>query len=115
MDLLESILALRCKLRLLSLNIGLLKLIVGLWESIFCVCGSIVGLRESILGLYDSILSLCGSSLGLLGVDFMFSKQVEPQEVGGGYLVIDFEALGVNFCLWELFLFLLGLILCLKE
>ena len=49
-----------------------------------------MGLRESILGLYDSILSLCGSSLGLLGVDFMFSKQVEPQEVGGGYLVIDF-------------------------
>ena len=90
-DLFKSILALEGALRLLSLNIiGLLKLIVGLWESIFCVCGSIMGLRESILGLYDSILSLCGSSLGLLGVDFMFSKQVEPQEVGGGYLVIDF-------------------------
>ena len=54
------------------------------------VCGSIVGLRESIFGLYDSILSLCGSSLGLLGVDFRFSKQVGPQEVGGGYLVIGF-------------------------
>ena len=38
-DLLKSILALRGEFRLLSLNIGLLKLIVGLWESIFDVCG----------------------------------------------------------------------------
>ena len=38
-DLLKSILALRGKFRLLSLNIGLLKLIVGLWESMFGVCG----------------------------------------------------------------------------
>ena len=44
LDLLESILALKGELRLLSLNIGLLKLIVSLWESIFGVCGSIVGL-----------------------------------------------------------------------
>ena len=56
-----------------------------------------------------------GSSLGLLGVDFTFSKQLRPQEFGGRYLVIDFGALGVNFCLWELFLFLLGLILFLEE
>ena len=38
-DLLKSILALRGEFRLLSLNIGLLKLIVGLWESIFGVFG----------------------------------------------------------------------------
>ena len=38
-DLLKSILALRGEFRLLSLNICLLKLIVGLWESIFDVCG----------------------------------------------------------------------------
>ena len=51
-----------------------------------------------------------------------FSKQFGPQEFGGGYLVIDFGALGFNFCLWdsnisfwELFLFLLGLVLYLKE
>ena len=42
-DLLKSTLALRGEFRLLSLNISLLKLIVGLWESIFGVCGSIVG------------------------------------------------------------------------
>ena len=69
----------------------------------------------SILGLYDSILSLCGSSLGLLGVDFRFLKQLRPQEFCGRYLVIDFGALGVHFCLWELFLLLLGLILFLEE
>ena len=51
-----------------------------------------------------------------------FSKQFGPQEFSGGYLVIDVGALGFNFCLWdsnislwELFLFLLGLILYLKE
>ena len=37
--LLKSILALRGKFRLLSLNIGLLKLIVCPWESNFGVCG----------------------------------------------------------------------------
>ena len=57
-NLLLSILALRGKLRLLSLNICLMELIVGHWESICGVSGSTVGLVESILGLYESILSL---------------------------------------------------------
>ena len=38
-DLLKSILALRGEFRLLSLNLGLLKLILGLWDSIFGVFG----------------------------------------------------------------------------
>ena len=57
-NLLVSIIALRGKLRTLSLNICLMELIVGHWESIFGVSGSTVGLVESILGLYESILSL---------------------------------------------------------
>ena len=36
------------------------------------------------MDLYESILTLCGSCLGLLGVDFRFSKQLGPQEVGVG-------------------------------
>ena len=60
------------------------------------------------MGVDESIFSLWGSSLGLLVVDFRFSKQYRPHKVGGGYLVIYFGALGVNFCLRELFLFLLG-------
>ena len=59
------------------------------------------------MGIYESILSLWGSILGLLGIDFRFSKQFGSQKVSGGYLIIDFGALGLNFCLWELFLFLL--------
>ena len=46
-----------------------------------------------------------------------FGKQFGPQKVGGRYLVVDFGAVGVNFCiwdlnlsLWELLLFLLGYI-----
>ena len=79
----------------------LLELIMGLWESIFCVCGSIVGLWESTLGLYKSILGLWWSSLGLCESISCFLKQFGPQEVGGGYLEIDFGALRVNFSLWD--------------
>ena len=43
-DLLKSILALRGEFRLLSLNLGLLKLILGLWDSIFGVF-DIMGLQ----------------------------------------------------------------------
>ena len=57
-DLLESILALRGEFWLVRLNIGLLEMIVRLWELFFGVCGSIVSLLESILGLYESILNL---------------------------------------------------------
>ena len=33
-----------------------------------------------------------------------FWKQFGPQDVGGGYLVNDFGALGVNFGFWDLIL-----------
>ena len=116
-DLLESILPLTGERRLLSLNIGRLKFIVGLWESIFVVCGSNVG-------LYESIFCLRGSSLGILGVDSGFSTQFGTQEFGNGDLVINFGALcrsqflSLGFEVKSqgiVFFFLLGLILCLEE
>ena len=84
-DLLESILALRGELRLLSLKIGLLNLIVGHWESIVDVCGSIVGLLESILGLYDSFSLPLGGRVWVSKESISgFWKQFAPPDVGGG-------------------------------
>ena len=58
--------------------------------------------------------------MGLLGVDFRFLETIWPPDVGGGYLVNNFGALGVKngfwdsiLSNWELLLFLLSLILCL--
>ena len=70
---------------------------MGLWESIFEYCESTYGPREWILGLYESILNLWESILGLCESISGFRNQVTTQEIDDGYLVIDFETLGVNF------------------